>query len=185
MTTTILGFGASSMQGVGDSRGGFFKRLERPGLSLINKGKGGDTTRAMVARLEPLRAIKRDWTVILLGCNDMPRGGDGQPEKRTGLDEYRRNLATIFNALGSANNLFVSSFLVRPGVVDHRLFADYMRVAIEEATAAGGYQIWDLHAASKAFGDRYHAPDGVHYNDAGHQMICDEVLKRIGMAAKA
>lgn len=179
MVTTILGFGASSMQGVGDSKGGFFKRLERPSLVLINKGKGGDTTTDMAARLEPLRAIERDWTVILLGCNDMPRGNDGQPQKRNSLDMYRRNLTTIFSELRSRNNLFITSFLVRAGVVDHGLFADYMRVAMEEVNGVGGYQIWDLHAASKAFGDRYLAPDGVHYNDAGHQFICDDVLKRI------
>lgn len=184
MAITVLGFGASSMQGVGDSQGGFLKRLARPGITVVNHGVGGNTTRDMMARLDGARAVKRDWSVILLGCNDMPRRDDGEPGRRTKLEEYRRNLTTIFNALRSRDNLFITSFLVRDSVgIDPRLFADYMRVAIEEATAAGGYRIIDLYAASKDFGSRYWADDGIHFNDAGHQSICDLVLKQIGAAA--
>jgi len=180
---TILGFGASTMQGAGDSRGGFLARLQRPGISVINHGVGGNTTRDMVARLDVLRAISRDWSIVLLGCNDMPRRNDGYPHHRTSVDEYRRHLTTIFNALRSPRNLFITSFRVRDTVgIDANTFTDYMRVAIEEAQAAGGYQIIDLYAASQAFADRFWAADGVHYNDAGHEYICTEALKQVSAA---
>lgn len=183
--TTILGFGASTMHGAGDSRGGFLARLQRPGITVINKGVGGNTTRDMAARLDALRAIPREWSIVLLGCNDMPRSNDGHPQNRTTLDEYRRHLTAIFNAVRSSRNLFITSFRVRDTVgIDANTFSDYMRVAVEEALATGGYQIIDLHAASQSFGDRFWAADGMHYNDAGHQYICEEALKQISLSRK-
>ena len=52
MLNTIIGFGASSMQGAGDSQGGWFARAETLSadkrLRWINRGVGGNTTRDML-----------------------------------------------------------------------------------------------------------------------------------------
>lgn len=183
MTTnfpTILGFGASSMQGARDSKGGFFKRLDltlnkdSKKYTLVNLGIGGNTTRDMVARLDAVDQHKPCCSIILLGCNDMPRPGDGDSKRRTSLEEYEANLKLIFPKLLSERNLFLTSFYVK--WIEEDVFTRYMGVA-KKLAEENGYEIWDLLKDSRPLLSRYYAEDFAHFNDEGHQYICDNLLK--------
>ena len=182
MTTlkTILGFGASSMQGVKDSQGGFLKRLDTrlnrdtKKFNVINLGIGGNTTRDMLARIDTVEPHKPDCTIVLLGCNDMPRDSDGEAERarRISLDEYAQNLKTIFTRLRSPRSIFITSFYVK--LIDQELFAGYMEAARKQAA---GYEIWDLFHDSLSLPASYYAPDQVHFNEEGHEYLCNHLLK--------
>lgn len=179
----LIGFGASTMQGAGDSQGGFFKRLERKLAEAgrphqcLNFGIGGNSTRDMLARFDEVKAHLPCKAVILLGSNDFPRERDIWAQNRTTLDEYRKNVATILGAFAGPQTVFVSSFLIcekRTGM-DPKVFAQYIGEAIKIARSLR-MKVWDLHAESLTFEGRYFAPDGVHYNDEGHEYIALRVL---------
>lgn len=183
----LVGFGASTMEGAGDSQGGFLLRfktkLAQAGqpYDVINLGRGGQTTQQMVSRLAEAQALQADQAVLLLGCNDLPRERDADPEARVALDDYARNLEKIFAAFLAAETVFISSFAVCPQRtgVSPEIFASYMRRALEKADAAG-LRTWNLHEESLGWGDRYWAPDGLHYADAGHEMIASRVAEFFG-----
>jgi lysophospholipase L1-like esterase len=179
----LLGFGASSVEGVGDSQGGFLKRLGQKlaaagkPYECLNYGVGGNTTRDMLARLPQIRPHLPAKVIVLLGSNDFPRDVDWAPESRVPLDEFRRNVDKIFDELGSPSAIFVTSFAVCPprtGIMPPT-FQSYMEQALKSA-AAHQMRIWDLHAESLRWDDRYLAEDGLHYNDAGHEMIAEHLL---------
>ncbi len=88
----IIGFGASSMAGVGDSAGGFFRRLQnaaasqQPDLTFFNLGVSGTTTADMLARADEVTVQGNHRLIVLLGCNDVPRANDAAPHRRATLD---------------------------------------------------------------------------------------------------
>jgi lysophospholipase L1-like esterase len=182
----LIGFGASTMQGVGDSRGGFFRRLEEKlgagghPHDCLNFGIGGNSTPDMLARIDQVTPHLPCRSIILLGCNDLPRAGDTNPGKRTSLQDYARNLETILRHFAKSPAIFVSSFAVCPKRtgIDPATFATYLGEALRIATSLN-LQIWDLYAESLSFGDKYWADDGLHYNDAGHEFIAGRILPLI------
>jgi lysophospholipase L1-like esterase len=181
MLNTIVGFGASSMQGVGDSQGGFFARAEKLAagkrMRWINRGVGGNTTRDMLLRVTTVTVHSPHRLVVLLGCNDMPRGNDPQPARRTAIDEYAANLRKLLPRIAGTPSLFVTSFPVSPAVgISDATFSSYMTAAVAAATDAG-YAVWDLYAELKDLAQPFWAPDGVHFNDAGHAYIADRFVE--------
>lgn len=180
---TLIGFGASTMQGAGDPEGGFLKRMapHLPDWRVLNHGIGGDTTRDMLLRAPAVHAIGADATVVLLGCNDLPRARDGSPDRRTTLADYRGNLEQILAIVKAKRSLFVTSFRVseeKTGVSSD-LLRPYMQTAMEVARAHG-YDAWDLFSDTFNDGPRFWAADGMHYNAAGHQHLADRVLQWLG-----
>lgn len=184
---TLIGFGASTMSGSRDSQGGFFKRIQPPilakraGVTFLNHGIGGNTTRDMLARCEKTEAVGPHDVIVVLGCNDMPRAGDQNPCIRTTLAEYEQNLAALLPRIKGESSLFVSSYPVsveKAGVaVD--TFDQYMAAA-RRIAADSGYTIWDLYAELRDQDlSPLWDPDGVHFNDTGHQLIADGVIARI------
>ncbi|CAN5323731.1 hypothetical protein BH09VER1_BH09VER1_37500 [soil metagenome] len=180
MTKHLLGFGASSMQGVGDTQGGFLSRLASRCLAtgthqVTNAGVGGNTTRDMLGRLPTLN-LPPDDLIVLLGCNDLPRAHDPSPENRVPLSEYRANLTTLLAALKGQRNLFVSSFLPSEPLtgVSLETFESYMAAATQIARELD-YEIWDLFAETKHGAETYLAPDGLHFNDAGHAFLAGRI----------
>ena len=182
----LVGFGASSMEGAGDTAGGFFRRLEGCDATAryerrVNLGIGGNTTRDMLARAETAAALAPRDIIVLLGCNDVPRKNDDSKERRVPLAEYKINLQRILPTIKGEHSLFVSSFPVsseRTGVPADAL-SSYMAVALSIAAAAG-YETWDLHGdLANSRLSSYYAPDGLHFNDAGHAMIASELAKRV------
>ena len=175
---TIVGFGASSMQGCHDTQGGFLKRLdlalnkETKHYNVINLGIGGNTTRDMVARVDDVMKYKPDCTILLLGCNDMPREGDTSPLQRTTLDEYRDNLKILLPKLLSTRNIFITSFYVK--WIKEDTFTRYMNAA-QELAEAHNYEIWDLLTESRPLLPGLLFTDYSHFNDSGHQFICEHL----------
>jgi lysophospholipase L1-like esterase len=50
-----------------------------------------------------------------------------------------------------------------------------MNAAVKCATAHK-MRIWDLYTESQKWDDRFLAEDGLHYNDAGHEMIAERLF---------
>ncbi len=185
---TIVGYGASTMQGVGDTRGGFFARMTRelavshPDWRLTNLGIGGNTTRDMLKRIDKVRLYEPFTSVIALGCNDLPRERDGNPQNRTTVEEYAANLQAMFKELHGKGSLFISSFPpdpVRTGVQVETMNT-YMGLALSIARAYR-FEVWDLYA--EMLGNpvlpTYWATDGMHFNDVGHAFLAERTLKLI------
>jgi len=182
----LVGFGASSMEGAGDTAGGFFRRLEDNDATaryerLVNLGIGGNTTRDMLARVETATAHTPRDIVVLLGCNDVPREDDENREQRVLLEEYEINLRRLLPLIKGKHSLFVSSFPVSSEQtgVQGKTLSEYMAVA-QSIAATSGYETWDLHAdLANSNLSLYYAPDGLHLNEAGHAMIARELATRI------
>jgi len=180
----ILGFGASSMQGVGDPEGGFFKRLEKNWRGrgakprFINQGIGGDTTRDMLARLPQTVALSPDLTIVLLGCNDLSRSPDGSPDRRTALAEYQTNLEKLFSGLPGDQKLFCTSF--RPDLERHGISAEnfsfYMNAARSQAEEAG-WDLLDFYQLSLTWPADFYAEDGMHASAKGHAWMAEQIIK--------
>ncbi len=173
----VIGFGASSMAGVGDTKGGFFQRLqnantERPDLTFVNLGVSGNTTGDMLARADAVRGSDHRL-IVLLGCNDVPRANDTAPHRRATLEQYKHNLRALLPRIQGKSSLFISSFPVcaaRTGVSEETLAA-YMATARAVATECG-FAVWDLYEELRGQDlTLYWASDGLHFNDAGHALI--------------
>ncbi|MES2308188.1 MAG: SGNH/GDSL hydrolase family protein [Verrucomicrobiota bacterium] len=179
---TILGFGASSMYGSNDSQGGFLRRMElilnqnEQHFKFVNQGVRGNTTREMIARVSEAEKCNADQSIVLLGCNDMPRKNEQATSQRSSLEEYAENLEILFQRLPGQKNIFITSFYSE--WVEEDLFSQYMKIALQKAKKYR-YEIWDLYHESKPFLSQYVDSDLLHFNDAGHQYISETLLKRL------
>ena len=149
-----------------------------PGLKFVNLGKGGDTTGDMLTRIDAVEPYRPFTSVIILGCNDLPRDGDDNPARRTTLDEYTRNLEAFLPRLAGNGSIFISSF--PPNAVTRGVQMSTMTKYVGAATriARGlGFRIWDLleEMRDNPALPTYWAPDGMHFNEAGHGMIAAHV----------
>ncbi len=179
----IVGFGASSMQGVGDSAGGSFARVARhftdTELVFDNHGIGGNCLADMLPRVAAAMTPPPDALIVLLGCNDLPRQPDGSPEKRTTLPVYTKRVGELLGKLDAPKKLFVTSFAVAPKVgIDPALFEAHMDAALA-AARLHGYETWDLFRETRAEAAPFWADDGVHFNDDGHAYIAAHVISWI------
>jgi lysophospholipase L1-like esterase len=183
---SLVGFGASTMQGAGDSQGGFFARVTRhlqqsqPGRKCYNLGVGGNTTVDMLNRVEQAEQYMPFDSVVILGCNDLPRERDGNVPRRTTIEQYTANLDAIFPRIRGEASLFVSSFRPdseRTGVLTSTM-DQYMGVALDLARKHQ-FEIWDLYYELRDSPElpKYWANDGMHFNDAGHAMLADRLLQ--------
>jgi len=178
----VVGFGASTVAGVGDSQGGFFRRLEdkyraaQSSLEFRNEGQGGETIYDMLKRAVKIERLKPYNIVVLLGCNDLPRANDATPEKRSVHEDYIRYLASLFYYLKGHRSLFISSFLVSEEAtgISPKIFGEYMSQARSLAWSSH-FDIWDLYGETKDTVSQYWTADGLHFNDAGHALIADKV----------
>jgi lysophospholipase L1-like esterase len=178
---TILGYGASTMAGTGDAQGGFFRRLSRstPDRRFVNFGIGGDKVKDMLARVDAVTRHRPFRSLVLLGCNDVPRTRDEVTQHRTPLTEYVGGLDQLLARLvGQDGSIFVSSFPPDPdrsGVAIESM-ERYMGEALRLAQQHG-YQIWDLYdelRQSPKLPD-YWAADGLHFNAAGHAFLAERI----------
>ncbi len=106
------------MYGVGDSEGGFFRRVENSfrekssGLRFANLGISGDTTQKMLARADEFGRFPGHGLVVILGCNDVPRDQDRSPAIRSDLSKYESRLRSLLPATKGRRSQFISSFPV-------------------------------------------------------------------------
>ena len=177
----IIGFGASSMAGVGDSIGeGFFKRIQSKltNYSFINLGVGGFTTKDMLIQSKKAENFKPYDLIVLLGCNDLPRKNDSKPQNRTTLDEYEQNLDKILTQIKGEKNTFITSFPVdflKSGISSIH-FESYIACA-KSVAIKNQYEVIDLYSIIKNSQNDFLASDGMHFNSDGHQFIADLIIK--------
>jgi lysophospholipase L1-like esterase len=176
-----MGLGASSVEGCGDATGGGFLRrlavwlaLRAPGVTVVNRGIGGQKVRDMLARLDgDLDAADPDLIIFLPGINDIPRG-DGQA--RTALGAYTADMRLILGRCAArCPTLYVGPF--RPDCarlgIDPALLGSYLGSAGDVARGLG-VPILDLRdLVPEARLGQFWYRDGLHFNDLGHQFICD------------
>lgn len=170
------------MAGVGDSQGGFFRRLEdkyravESPLEFCNEGRSGETVYDMLKRAVKVDVLRPYDIVVLLGCNDLPRENDATPERRSEKEDYARYLASLFYYLKGRRSLFVTSFLVSEEAtgISPTLFGEYAGLARSLAYSSH-FDICDLYADTKDSVSQYWAEDGLHFNDAGHALIAEKV----------
>lgn len=176
---TIIGFGASSMEGADDDEGGgFFTRIQPlfPHIRFINLGVGGETTRDMLQRKPQVEVHQPYDLIVLLGCNDFPRSDDEYPQVRASLEEYARILTQLLENIRGQRNILITSFPVdapKTGV-DAQLFELYIDRA-KTIALVKGYEIIDLYSKIKASNLDFLSEDGMHFNSAGHHYIADLV----------
>ena len=177
MQKTIVGFGASSMEGIGDETGGgFFKRIQ-PAFNqhrFINLGIGGNTTRDMLQRCDQVVSYRPYDLIVLPGCNDFPRANDEDSQARTSVEEYCQNLTRILTTIKGKRSIFITSFPVDPirSGVSAEMFDRYISRAHAIAVNSG-YEIIDLYAMIRTSRREYLSSDGIHFNAQGHQAIAD------------
>ncbi len=181
----LIGFGASTVQGVGDPAGGFLSRAVELSTAVglpvrwSNFGVGGDTTREMLGRAPQLAELRPYDLVVLLGSNDIPRPGDSEPGRRATVDEYAERIDTLLEMIRGRRSLFISSFVIAAlcASPENARFARYMEAVLAAATRHQ-YEIWDLYAETKdKLASHLWAEDGVHFGDAGHAMIATRVVE--------
>ncbi len=185
MPETLIGFGASSMEGVGDSQGGWFARAERIAdekkirYRWINRGMGGDTTVEMLRRTSTVTTHKPYKLVVLLGCNDLPRASDGTPQRRVAIEQYRQNLDELFTRIKGTKSLFMTSFPAcqKQVGIDPAIYEQYMQQASAAARQAG-YDVWDLYSELKGNCEPFWSPDGLHFNDIGHAHVAQRFVEK-------
>lgn len=165
------------MEGVGDAQGGFFKRLsgkpECAGVEFDNRGIGGNTLSDMLDRVAEVRKLKPYDAIVQLGCNDLPRTRDKNPQRRSSPEDCAARVGQLLGEVkGGGRALFVSSFEVSEAL------------AALEAAKEHGYEVWDLYHETRGRTEPWLAADGLHFNDTGHAMIAERLAKWVqGQAA--
>lgn len=178
---TILGIGASTMAGAGDNLGGFFNRLarQRADRRMVNFGVGGFKVKDMLAITGGVAVHRPFRSLVLLGCNDVPRIREGIEQPRTSVADYAALLDRLLGQVrGDEGGVFVSSFQPDPerSGVAVRTMDTYMAEALRLARSHG-YEIWDLYhelRQSPKLAD-YWAADGLHFNAAGHTFLAERI----------
>jgi hypothetical protein len=84
-----------------------------PGLPIVNRGIGGDTTTGVLARLDSIVDARPAAIFIKIGTNDLTRG----PERDESYQQYREILTNIQDA-SPGTDIYVQSLL--PRSVDFR-----------------------------------------------------------------
>jgi lysophospholipase L1-like esterase len=198
----VLIFGASSIQGFWDTQGGWADRLkqfydeqqfkdftiERP--HVMNLGVSGDTTAELLSRLKPeAKARNNDKgisIIIQIGANN---AAEEKGHTRSTPEEFKTELGKIIQEAASLTDKVlivgfqaVDESLTNP-VAWRPIFYKNKNIKIfEEAAAKVSTEmdipfvpVHDKYLEISSSGQRLQAHDGLHPNDAGHQLIFELV----------
>lgn len=181
----VVGFGASTAQGMRDDEGGGFvarigRRLEAEGLGTSeNFGIGGETTDQMVERARTVVTTPGDQVVVTLGINDVARDPDRIPDRRVPLERHRSNVESILRTFVDAGCRvgYLTQYPV--DFAKHGLdpvFVESYIQAGRDAAAAVGVDLIDVHSQiDDALYDQFIFRDGMHFNGEGHEFITQRV----------
>ncbi len=155
-----VGIGASSIEN------GLVPLLEkRIGVSIINRGVSGNTTRDALLRLsQDVLAEKPDITIILLGGNDYLKR---VPEKET-FD----NLRSIISQIQSGGSV-VLLLGIRGGLLVDRFDDQFKALAHETGS------LFVPNVLDNIFGQQQLMSDGIHPNDRGYEKIVDKIAPSV------
>ena len=161
--TQIIAFGDSLVKGKGASRGkDWVSRVSRQtGISILNKGRNGDTTRSALSRLDK-DVLTQDPRVVilLLGGNDAIRNLPRQ--------ETFQNLALMIDRIQEVGAAVVLVG-VRGGLLLDRYEGEFKTLSREKRT----YYIPDI--MDGIWGNQSWLADRVHPNDLGYRHMADRI----------
>ena len=160
--STIVVFGDSLAQGVGArTEGGFVTILsERIGEPIINLGRGGDTTKLALARIDRVLETDPRIVMVLLGGNDYL--------SRVSKDETLLNLSAIIERIQSQGSVVIL-LGVRGGLLYDSYEKDYKKLAGDLGAA------YVPNVLNGMIGNSTYMDDIIHPNEAGHTLIADRV----------
>ena len=160
--STIVVFGDSLAQGVGArTEGGFVTILsERIGEPIINLGRGGDTTKLALARIDRVLETDPRIVMVLLGGNDYL--------SRVSKDETLLNLSAIIERIQSQGSVVIL-LGVRGGLLYDSYEKDYKKLARDLGAA------YVPNVLNGMIGNSTYMDDIIHPNEAGHTLIADRV----------
>lgn len=171
----VLCLGDSITQGMAGTKS-YPTRLQerRRSLRVVNRGRGGETTRGALTRgVAAIRTVRAHTVVLLYGTND--------PVARIPLAETVANLGTLVNAAvhQGARRVFVVT--PPPSLEPKRREA---MPAIADAIAAAAWpplvRLVDMRARWAAAGWASHADAfGLHPNDAGTALLADAIAEAL------
>ncbi len=158
----VLMFGDSLVEGVGATAGNTLPdQLGKSiGISILNYGVSGDTTRDGLARLSPALKENPKVAIILLGGNDFL--------KKIPREETFQNLEKIVVAFQAQGSITVVVG-VRSGIVSGGADEEY------EALAERTGSIYASDVLSGVFAHSDLMSDALHPNDRGYQQIAERL----------
>lgn len=162
-------------------------RYPERGLTIVNRGIGGDTTRDLLARWEDdVVADRPDWVALMIGINDVWRAYDGRPELAVPPNEYDANLRKLVGRVvdvGCRVMLIEPFYIVRDGadpqLASTREVGEIMRGVAAEYGAVFVATQDAFDAALQTTEPAAWSDDHVHPNLAGHALIAQRVLRAI------
>jgi acyl-CoA thioesterase-1 len=161
--TSIIAFGDSLVSGAGATAGNDFVSVlsRRLGTPIINAGRGGDTTRTALARLdEDVLARNPRIVIVLLGGNDFLR--------RVPKKETFANLGMIVERI-RARGAAVVLLAIDVGVIRDPYAEEYEALA-RRTSAALVPDVLD-----EIIDKQQHMADGIHPNNRGYRIVADRV----------
>lgn len=164
-------------------------RYPELGLTFVNKGVGGDTTRLLDARWErDVIAERPDWLSVKIGINDVWWAFRANPHDAVPLPEYEATLRRLLDRAREATGarlILMEPYMIEPdraqpmrrqmdryGEVVRRLAAEYDAILVRVQAA------FDAALAHTTPADW--ADDQVHPNSPGHALIAMAFLRAIG-----
>lgn len=160
--TDIIAFGDSLVQGVGASNGNDFVSVlgRRVGQTIINLGRGGDTTGAALSRIDDIFRHTPRVVIVLLGGNDSLN--------KVPDEETFKNLAAIIEFIHNKGSAVILVG-VQSGVLRDRYDNEFEALAEKYRT---GF-VPDI--LNGIIGDSRYMSDIIHPNDAGYALIAERI----------
>lgn len=159
----IIAFGDSLVAGSGAAYGNDFVSIlsGRIGLPIINAGKGGDTTKSALGRLDrDVLSNDPHIVIVLLGGNDAVR--------RIPKEEIFQNLAIIIDRI-QEKGAAVLLLGIRGGVIGDGFKKSFGELAKEKEV------FYVPRILDNIFGNPNLMADRIHPNDQGYEMMADRI----------
>ncbi len=159
------------------------------GLTFVNKGIGGDTTRDLAARWdEDVIAEQPDWLSVKIGINDVWRAFGPNAHEAVPLPEYERTLRDLLERTSRETNarlILMEPYVIEPDRTQPmRSRMDLYGAAVRQLAAEFCATLVPTQAAFDAVLRHTRpedwAPDQVHPNEPGHAVIALAFLRAIG-----
>lgn len=159
------------------------------GLTWVNRGVSGDTTRQLRARWESDAVAERpDWLSVKIGINDVWRAFRNQPEQAVPIDEYEATLRELLHRAVAATGcrlILAEPYLIEPDRTEpQRVCSDRYRAVVRRLAAeCDAVLVRTQDAFDRVLADTPPtdwADDRVHPNLPGHAVIASEFLTAIG-----
>lgn len=149
-----------------------------PGRSIANRGIWGDTTGDVIARLDPILAVKAERAFLLLGINDLMRGA--------AVQDVFDNIVRITRALAATGTeVVVQSTLLcsRAQCLERRDDIAALNDALADFARNNGHEFLDLnrllsHPEAGVLPEFTY--DGLHLTGAGYLVWAEALAAHLG-----